>query len=104
MPGILFRWLLIAFPQITILCLWELTQNDSPAAMVLAVFFFLGSLIALSYAAYRVIRIARRSVTMHRNPAYILFSDPHALNKWGFLYVQFRASAYYFIVPMLVYI
>lgn len=86
------------------MCLWEFTQNDSPAAMVLAVFFFLGSLIALAYAAYKVIRIARRSVTMHRNPAYILFSDPHALNKWGFLYVQFRASAYYFIVPMLVYI
>jgi hypothetical protein len=104
LKGVLFRWLLIAFPQITIMCLWEFTQNDSPAAMVLAVFFFLGSLIALAYAAYKVIRIARRSVTMHRNPAYILFSDPHALNKWGFLYVQFRASAYYFIVPMLVYI
>jgi hypothetical protein len=72
--------------------------------MVLAVFFFLGILVTLSYAAYRVIRIARRSVALHRNPAYILFSDPHALNKWGFLYVQFRASAYYFIVPVLVYI
>jgi hypothetical protein len=72
--------------------------------MVLAVFFFFGVVITLSYAAYRVIRIARRSVALHRNPAYILFSDPHALNKWGFLYVQFRASAYYFIVPVLVYI
>jgi len=40
---------------------------------------------------------------MHHNPAYILFSDPQALNKWGFLYVQFRASAYYFIVPVLGY-
>lgn len=36
---------------------------------------------------------------MHRNPAYALYSDQHALNKWGFLYIQFRASAYYFIVP-----
>jgi hypothetical protein len=70
---------------------------------VLAVFFFFGTLTTLSYAAYRVIRIARRSVALHRNPAYILFSDPQALNKWGFLYVQFRASAYYFIVPALVY-
>jgi hypothetical protein len=41
---------------------------------------------------------------MHRNPAYILFSDPQALNKWGFLYVQFRASAYYFVVPLLGYV
>jgi hypothetical protein len=48
--------------------------------------------------------MARRSVAMHRNPAYILYSDPLALNKWGFLYVQFRASAYYFIVPMLLYL
>lgn len=87
----------------TILCLWEFTQNDSPGAVVLAVFFFLGMLITLSYAAYKIIRIARRSVTLHRNPAYILFSDSQVLNKWGFLYVQFRASAYYFIVPVLVY-
>ncbi|KAK4151613.1 hypothetical protein C8A00DRAFT_17009 [Chaetomidium leptoderma] len=104
LKGVLYRWLLIGFPQMTIFCLWEFTQNDSPAAIVLAVFFFFGILITLSYAAFRVIRIARRSVALHRNPAYILFSDPHALNKWGFLYVQFRASAYYFIVPVLVYI
>ncbi|AEO64781.1 uncharacterized protein THITE_2111124 [Thermothielavioides terrestris NRRL 8126] len=103
LKGVLYRMLLIGFPQMTILCLWELTQNDSAAAMVLAVFFFLGILATLSYAAYRVIRLARRSVSLHRNPAYILFSDPQALNKWGFLYVQFRASAYYFIVPVLVY-
>ncbi len=99
----LYRWLLIGFPQMAIFCLWEFTQNDSAGAMVLAVFFFFGILATLGYAAYRVIRIARRSVTLHRNPAYILFSDAHALNKWGFLYVQFRASAYYFIVPVLVY-
>ncbi|KAL2015013.1 hypothetical protein VTK56DRAFT_6529 [Thermocarpiscus australiensis] len=103
LKGILFRLMLIGFPQMTILCLWEFTQNDSAAAVVLAVFFFFGMLATLSYAAYRVIRIARRSVALHRNPAYILFSDLRALNKWGFLYVQFRASAYYFIVPVLVY-
>lgn len=87
-----------------ILSLWEFTQKDSPGAIVLAVFFFFGILSALAYAAYRVVRIARRSVSLHRNPAYILYSDAHALNKWGFLYVQFRASAYYFIVPVLIYI
>lgn len=103
LKGILFRVTLIGFPQMCILCLWELTQVDSPAIVVLAVFFFFGMLITLGWAASKVIRIARRSVAMHRNPAYILFSDPQALNKWGFLYVQFRASAYYYIVPMLVY-
>jgi len=104
LKGILFRMTLIGFPQLCVLCFWEFTQNDSPAEIVLAVFFLLGMIITLGWAATKVIRIARRSVTMHRNPAYILFSDPQALNKWGFLYVQFRASAYYFIIPVLGYI
>ncbi|KAK0635627.1 hypothetical protein B0T17DRAFT_503137 [Bombardia bombarda] len=104
LKGILFRLTLIGFPQMTILCLWEFTQKDSAAEIVLAIFFFFGMSLTLGWAASKVIRIARRSVAMHRNPAYILFSDPQALNKWGFLYVQFRASAYYFIVPTLIYI
>ncbi|EAQ92408.1 hypothetical protein CHGG_00643 [Chaetomium globosum CBS 148.51] len=103
LKGILFRLTLIGFPQMTILCLWEFTQKDSAAEVVLAVFFLLGMGVTLGWAASKVIMIARRSVMMHHNPAYILFSDPQALNKWGFLYVQFRASAYYFIVPVLGY-
>ncbi|KAI1501501.1 hypothetical protein F5X99DRAFT_201720 [Biscogniauxia marginata] len=103
LKGILFRLTLIGYPQMSILCLWEFTQVDSPAEVVLAVFFIAGMTITLGWAASKVIRIARRSVAMHRNPAYILFSDPQALNKWGFLYVQFRASAYYFVIPALGY-
>lgn len=72
--------------------------------MVLALFFFISMTVALLWAALKVFRIAKRSVSMHKNPAYILYSDPSALNKWGFLYVQFRATAYYFIMPMLGYI
>ncbi|KAG9235457.1 putative flavin carrier protein 2 [Amylocarpus encephaloides] len=104
LKGIMFRMVLIGFPQMTILCLWEFTQRDSPAEVVLAVFFFFGMTGTLAWAAMKVIRIAKRSVEMHKNPAYILYSDPAALNKWGFLYVQFRATAYYFILPVLVYI
>lgn len=104
LKGILFRMTLIGFPQMTILCLWEFTQVDSSAEVVLAVFFLVGMIATLGWAAAKVIRIARRSIVMHRNPAYILFSDPQALNKWGFLYVQFRASAYYFIIPTLGYL
>lgn len=59
--------------------------------------------ISLGFAAFRVIQLAKKSVEMHQNPAYILFSDPSALNKWGFLYVQYRASAYYCVIPVLVY-
>ncbi|KKA31251.1 hypothetical protein TD95_002739 [Thielaviopsis punctulata] len=104
LKGILFRISLIGFPQIVILCMWEFTQKDSAAEVVLAVFFFFGIAITLGWAASKVILIARRSVAMHQNPAYILFSDPQAINKWGFLYVQYRASAYYFIVPTLGYL
>ena len=79
-------------------------MRDSAAEVVLALFYFVAMTLALLWAALKVVRIARRSVQMHRNPAYILYSDPAALNKWGFLYVQFRATAYYFIFPVLLYI
>lgn len=104
LKGILFRVTLIGYPAMTLFSLWEFTQVDSPAEVVLAVFFFFGMTIVLGWGAFKVISIARRSVAMHRNPAYILFSDPQALNKWGFLYIQYRASAYYFIVPTMAYI
>ncbi|KAK6953914.1 hypothetical protein Daesc_003876 [Daldinia eschscholtzii] len=103
LKGILFRMALVGHPPVTILCLWEFTQNDSSALMVVAVFFLIAVNAVLAWAAYKVVRIARRSVALHRNPAYILFSDPQTLNKWGFLYIQFRASAYYFIIPVLGY-
>lgn len=86
------------------LCLWELTQRDSAAEVVLALFFFISMSGTLAWAALKVFRLARRSTSLHKNPGYILYSDPAALNKWGFLYVQFRATAYYFIVPVLAYI
>ncbi|KAK3625818.1 putative flavin carrier protein 3 [Elasticomyces elasticus] len=104
LKGILFRVVLIGFPQMVVLCFWEFTRNDSTAEMVLAVFTIFTMLAILAWASSKVVRLARRSVTMHKNPAYILYSDPAALNKWGFLYVQFKATAYYFIVPFLIYI
>jgi uncharacterized membrane protein len=104
LKGIMFRMILIGYPQMTILCLYEFTQNDSPAEIILGVFFFFGMTGTLAWAAAKVVLIAKRSVNMHNNPAYILYSDPAVLNKWGFLYVQFRATAYYFILPFLIYI
>ena len=87
-----------------ILCLWELTVRDSNATVVLAIFFFIVVIGVLAWAAVKVIRIAQQSVSQHKNPAYILYSDPNSLNRWGFLYIQYRATAYYFVVPALVYI
>jgi len=101
LKGVLYRVCLIGFPVVCILCLWELTQRDSAAEVVLAIFFFFGILFLLGYAAFKIISIARRSISLHRNPAYILFSDPQTLNKWGFLYVPYRASGYYFFIAVL---
>merc|ERR1711964_372119 len=74
LKGIMFRMVLIGYPQMTILCLWEFTQVDSPAEVVLAIFFFFGMTGTLAWAALKVVRIAKRSEEMHKNPAYILYS------------------------------
>ncbi|KFY97283.1 hypothetical protein V500_02124 [Pseudogymnoascus sp. VKM F-4518 (FW-2643)] len=104
LKGIMYRMVLIGYPQMTILCLWEFTKVDSPAEVTLAVIFFFGMTAILGWAASKVVMIGRRSNAMHKNPAYMLYSDPTSLNRWGFLYIQFRASAYYYIIPTLIYI
>jgi Transient receptor potential (TRP) ion channel len=95
---------LIGFPQMCVLCLFEFTSKDSVAEVILAIAMLFSVTTALCWASLKVVRLAKRSVSMHKNPAYILYSDPACLNKWGFLYVQYRATAYYFIIPVLVYI
>ncbi|PYI12680.1 TRP-domain-containing protein [Aspergillus sclerotiicarbonarius CBS 121057] len=102
--GILYRLIFIGFPQMCVLCLWEFTQHDSAAEVVLAAIMLVSMICTLGWAACRVIILARRSVTLHRNPAYILYSDEACLNKLGFLYVHYRATAYYFLVFTLVYV
>ncbi|KAK9472349.1 uncharacterized protein V1510DRAFT_129122 [Dipodascopsis tothii] len=101
--GMLYRMVLIGSLNMIILSFWELTQRESPATVVLAVVMLLLVLGLLAWASFKVIKLAKRSVAIHKNPAYILYSDPVALNRWGFVYVQFRATAYYFIVPSLLF-
>lgn len=87
-----------------VLCFWELTTRDSAAIVVLAIFTIFTMIAVLAWASSKVIRLARRSINMHKNPAYILYSDPVTLNKWGFLYVSYKATAYYWVVVALGYI
>lgn len=101
--GVLFRLVWVGFPQLSVLCLWELTEHDSPAVVALALSAYLIVLAVLGLASYKVVTIARTSMRLYNNPAYILFSDAKVLDRWGFLYVQFRATAYYFVVPGLLY-
>ncbi|KAK6202989.1 uncharacterized protein RJT21DRAFT_119100 [Scheffersomyces amazonensis] len=102
--GSLYRLLVIAFPQIGIMCIWQLYTRDSAGAVVVAVFLLIFALVVLFQAAARVVIFGRRSVQNFHNPAYLLFGDSKFLNKFGFLYVQFRADRYYFIILSLIYI
>lgn len=102
--GVLLRLYLMAFPSLTVLCLWEFTIHQSPATVALAAFTFLTSVVLLGFGCYKTISTARLSMQRHKNHAYILYSDASVFNRWGFLYVPFRATAYYFIVPLLIYI
>ncbi|KAH0542346.1 hypothetical protein FGG08_003283 [Glutinoglossum americanum] len=102
LKGIMYRLVIIGYPQMAVLCLWELTVIDSPAEVVLALFFFFSMTAILSWACWKVYQFAKRSI--HKNPADILYSDNDTLNRWGFLYVQFKATAYWFIGPVLFYI
>lgn len=77
MKGILFRISLVGFLPVSILCLWELTQGDSPAEIVLAVGFLLGVLVSLGWASYNVIRMARRSV----RPSHLICCHVHCTDS-----------------------
>lgn len=104
MKGVLYRLCLLCFPQLTVICLWELTKHDSPGTTALAVITYFSVLALLAFGAFKTWSLARQSMRLYKNPAYILFSDPDALNRWGFLYIQFRATAHYFIVPLLIFL
>ena len=102
--GILFRLVLLGFVQMSILCLWQIVERDSAAEVILALVVFLSMAGCLAWASFKVMTLAKRSVQMHKNPAYILYSDPTCLNKWGFLYVSYKATSYYFVIVLLAYI
>ena len=69
----------------------------------MAIFTIVTLIAVLAWASSKVIRLAHRSINMHKNPAYILYSDPVTLNKWGFLYVPYKATAYYWVILALIY-
>ncbi|OGE57759.1 hypothetical protein PENARI_c001G03895 [Penicillium arizonense] len=99
-----FRLACIGYPQMCVLCLWELTQKDSAAEIVLAITMWLVTTGVLAFAAFKIFQRAIRSKQQHNTPAYTLYSDPATLSKWGILYIYYRAPVYWFLVPALVYI
>lgn len=102
--GALYRLLLISFPQVAVLCIWEFTERDSGGTIAIAAFLLIVSVALLYQAAARVFLMGRKSVKQFRNPAYLLYGDAKFLNKFGFIYVQFRADCYYYVLVSLTYI
>ncbi|KAF5859944.1 hypothetical protein ETB97_002204 [Aspergillus alliaceus] len=104
MKGILLRLILLCYPAVCILCLWEFTTHDSVAEVILAVVMLLSMTATLVMAAARIILKARRSVEIYKSPAFMLQNDTVFMNKWGFLYAHHHPQAYYFVALMVVYI
>ncbi|KAL6948308.1 hypothetical protein ACO0OE_002338 [Hanseniaspora uvarum] len=102
--GTLFRMIVIAFPQLILMCIWEFTQNNSTAVLIDAIIIFILTLGLLVYATIKVVLKGREGIQFYQNPAYFLFGDLKFLNKFGFLYIQFKASCYWWLVPFLCYI
>lgn len=103
LKGTLLRLLFIAFPSLLVFSFWEFVQHDSAAVIVLAVFFLVLAGGILGWSSVKVYLIGKQSAKQHNTPAYILFSDPNILNRYGFLYVPYKALSYYFIIPVLGY-
>ncbi|KAJ5655557.1 hypothetical protein N7507_007507 [Penicillium longicatenatum] len=101
MRGSLYRVVSLGYPQMCVICMWELIQRDSAAEIILAITMWLVMSIVLLYAGFRVFQRAKASKALNEHPAYTLYSDPVTLTKWGFLYINYRAQAYYFIIPVL---
>ncbi|CAN3372232.1 hypothetical protein DIURU_004233 [Diutina rugosa] len=102
--GSLYRLCFISLPQITVMCIWQFFERDSAGTVVLSAFLLGIWIILLVQAAGRVVMMGRQSVREFKNPAYLLFGDGKFLNKFGFIYVQYRADKYWWIAISLIYI
>lgn len=103
MKGTILRYVYIGFTQLVILSLWEFTQNDSPAVVVLAVLFLILALSVIGWSLYRTLMIGRKSVREFNNPAALLYGEAQVLNKYGFCYTMFNATKYWFGIVLVAY-
>lgn len=103
LKGTLLKLVHIAFPSLMIFCMWEWIQQDSAGVITTSVIIFVLSLGLMLLNLARVMLIARRSSADYGTPAYLLYSHPPTLEKYGFLYSMFHADKYYWMAVVLVY-
>lgn len=98
--GSVLRYVAIGSTQLVIFSLWEFTQVDSPALVVLAVLFIILLLGVLVWSYINVLKIGRESAKKFNNPAALLFGDNKILDRYGFCYTMFHADKYWFGVVL----
>lgn len=98
--GSVLRYVAIGSTQLLIFSLWEFTQVDSPALVVLAVLFIILLLCVLGWSYFKVLKIGRESTKKFNNPAALLFGDNKILDRYGFCYTMFHADKYWFGVVL----
>ncbi|OOQ91394.1 hypothetical protein PEBR_00503 [Penicillium brasilianum] len=99
----------LGFPQACVFCMWELYRRDSAAEVVLAITLWLVMTIILGNATFRGFRSfgGFRYVRLWKDTNKISNWSPYTnqtcQSKWGYLYILYRAEAYYFVAPLLLY-
>lgn len=104
LKGALLRYIYIGFTQLTILALWEFTERDSAAVIVISCLFLLLVCGIMIWSAYRTFYFAKKSINKYNNPAAILYGNNFVLHKYGFFYTMFAAKFYWWNVVLLSYI
>lgn len=103
MRGNICRITLLGYPQFCVFSMWELYRRDSAAEAVLAITIWLAMTIILGNGIFKIFQHARSSRHFNKTPNSSLYFDEACLTKWGSLYVYYKAEAYYFIIPLIVY-
>ena len=102
--GSLYRYFEITFSTVVLLCVWEFTQNNSNGCLAFAIIIFLVVMVLMSYATIRIFLEGLKSVNQYKNPAYLLFGNDTFYFRFGFLYAQYLAKRYYWVVINFLYL
>lgn len=109
MRGAICRIAYLGYPQFCVFSMWELYRRDSAAEVVLAIIMWLALTIILGNATFRGFRsfggfrYARPCKFSNRISNWSPRSNPPYEEKWGYLYIFYKAEAHYFATPLLLY-
>lgn len=102
--GSIYRYIDITFSTLVLLCIWEFTVNNSRGCLAFAIIIFGTVMILMGVASIKILLQGVKSVAEFKNPAYLLFGNETFFFKYGFLYSQYLAKRYYWVVIHLFYL